>query len=415
MVSLYTFNSEDGLTTQEIINLTGKYIANTYNRFPIALVKGKGCRVWDADGKEYLDFVAGLAVCNLGHCHPKVVKAIQEQAEKLIHISNLYHIEPQAQLAELLCKNSFADKAFFCNSGAEANEAAIKLTRKYFKGKGENRFQIITMEKSFHGRTMATLAATGQKKFQQGFEPLLEKFIYVPFNDINAVANAITSQTAAVMIEPIQGEGGVNIPSENYLKELKTLCRKKGLLLIFDEVQVGMGRTGKLFAYEHYGVTPDIMTLAKGLAGGVAIGTMLATDEVAKSFVPGTHASTFGGNPLATAAGIAAIKAVLEEGMLKNCQRVGKYLLEKLNKLKAEYPFIKEVRGKGLIVGMELTIPGADIVKACMEKGLLINCTSDTILRFIPPLIATEKDVDEVMGILKKQLSVSSEQLSVKK
>ena len=415
MVSLYTFNSEDGLTTQEIINLTGKYIANTYNRFPIALVKGKGCRVWDADGKEYLDFVAGLAVCNLGHCHPKVVKAIQEQAEKLIHISNLYHIEPQAQLAELLCKNSFADKAFFCNSGAEANEAAIKLTRKYFKGKGENRFQIITMEKSFHGRTMATLAATGQKKFQQGFEPLLEKFIYVPFNDINAVANAITSQTAAVMIEPIQGEGGVNIPSENYLKELKTLCRKKGLLLIFDEVQVGMGRTGKLFAYEHYGVTPDIMTLAKGLAGGVAIGTMLATDEVAKSFVPGTHASTFGGNPLATAAGIAAIKAVLEEGMLKNCQRVGKYLLEKLNKLKAEYPFIKEVRGKGLIIGMELTIPGADIVKACMEKGLLINCTSDTILRFIPPLIATEKDVDEVMGILKKQLSVSSEQLSVKK
>ena len=403
------------MSTQKIINLTSKYIANTYDRFPIAITKGKGCRVWDADGKEYLDFVAGLAVCNLGHCHPKVVKAIQEQAEKLIHISNLYHIEPQAQLAELLCKNSFADKAFFCNSGAEANEAAIKLTRKYFKDKGENRFQIITMEKSFHGRTMATLAATGQKKFQQGFEPLLEKFIYVPFNDIKAVANAITPQTAAVMIEPIQGEGGVNIPSETYLKELKALCREKGLLLIFDEVQVGMGRTGKLFAYEHYGVTPDIVTLAKGLAGGVAIGSMLATDEVAKSFVPGTHASTFGGNPLATAAGIAAIKAVLEEGMLENCQRVGKYLLEKLNKLKAEYPFIKEVRGKGLIIGMELTIPGADIVRDCMEKGLLINCTSDTILRFIPPLIATEKDVDEMMGILKKQLSVSSEQLSVKK
>ena len=403
------------MSTQGIINLTSKYIANTYNRFPIAITKGKGCRVWDADGKEYLDFVAGLAVCNLGHCHPKVVKAIQEQAEKLIHISNLYHIEPQAQLAELLCKNSFADKAFFCNSGAEANEAAIKLTRKYFKDKGENRFQIITMEKSFHGRTMATLAATGQKKFQQGFEPLLEKFIYVPFNDIKAVANAITPQTAAVMIEPIQGEGGVNIPSETYLKELKVLCREKGLLLIFDEVQVGMGRTGKLFAYEHYGVTPDIMTLAKGLAGGVAIGSMLATDEVAKSFVPGTHASTFGGNPLATAAGIAAIKAVLEEGMLENCQTVGKYLLEKLNKLKTEYPFIKEVRGKGLIIGMELTIPGADIVRNCMEKGLLINCTSDTILRFIPPLVATEKDVDEMMGILKKQLSVSSEQLSVKK
>jgi len=397
------------LNTQEIINLTSKYVANTYNRFSIAITKGRGCKVWDADGKEYLDFVAGLAVCNLGHCHPKVVKAIQEQAGKLIHISNLYHIEPQAQLAELLCKNSFADKAFFCNSGAEANEAAIKLTRKYFKDKpvpagikqgGENKFQIITMEKSFHGRTMATLAATGQKKFQQGFEPLLEKFIYVSFNDVKAVANAITPQTAAVMVEPIQGEGGVNIPSDNYLNELKALCKEKGLLLIFDEVQVGMGRTGKLFAYEHYGVTPDIMTLAKGLAGGVAIGCMLATDEVAKSFVPGTHASTFGGNPLATAAGIAAIKAVLEQGMLENCQKVGRYLLEKLHKLKAEYPFIKEVRGKGLIIGMELTIPGADIVKACMNKGLLINCTSDTILRFIPPLVVTEKEVDEMMQIL---------------
>lgn len=382
----------------------------TYNRFPIAITKGKGCRVWDADGKEYLDFVAGLAVCNLGHCHPKIVKAIQGQADKLIHISNLYHIGPQAELAELLCKNSFADKAFFCNSGAEANEAAIKLTRKYFKDKGENRFQIITMEKSFHGRTMATLAATGQKKFQAGFEPLLEKFIYVPFNNVSAVANAITPQTAAVMVEPIQGEGGVNVPSDNYLKELKALCKEKGLLLIFDEVQVGMGRTGKLFAYEHYGVPPDIMTLAKGLAGGVAIGAMLATDEVAKSFVPGTHASTFGGNPLATAAGIAAIKAVLEEGILKNCQKVGEYLLEKLAVLKPEYPFIKEVRGKGLIIGMELSIPGAAIVKACMEKGLLINCTSDTILRFIPPLIVTEKDVDEMMEVLRKQLSAVSYQ-----
>ncbi|MBI5047938.1 MAG: acetylornithine transaminase [Deltaproteobacteria bacterium] len=398
------------MNTQEIINLTGKYIANTYNRFPIAITKGKGCKVWDADGKEYLDFVAGLAVCNLGHCHPKVVKAIQEQAEKLIHISNLYHIEPQARLAELLCKNSFAEKAFFCNSGAEANEAAIKLTRKYFKDKGESRFQIITMEKSFHGRTMATLAATGQKKFQQGFEPLLEKFIYVPFDDVDAVARAITTDTAAIMLEPIQGEGGVNIPSDNYLKDLKALCREKGLLLIFDEVQVGMGRTGKLFAYEHYDVAPDIMTLAKGLAGGVAIGAMLATDEVAKSFVPGTHASTFGGNPLAAAAGIAAIKAVLEEDMLENCRKVGKYLLEKLYTLKAEYPFIKEVRGKGLIIGMELTIPGAGIVKACMEKGLLINCTADKILRFIPPLIVMEKDVDEMIGILRKQLSAVSYQ-----
>lgn len=387
------------MNTQEIINLTAKYTANTYSRFPIAIIRGKGCRVWDADGKGYLDFVAGLAVCNLGHCHPRVVKAIQEQAEKLLHISNLYHIEPQSQIAELLCKNSFADKVFFCNSGAEANEAAIKLARKYFKDKGENKFQIITMEKSFHGRTMATLAATGQKKFQIGFEPLLERFMYVPFNDVKATAAAITQKTCAVMVEPIQGEGGVNIPSAKYLNDLKVLCKDKGILLIFDEVQVGMGRTGRLFAYENYGVTPDIMTLAKGLAGGMAIGAMLAIDEVAKSFVPGTHASTFGGNPLAAAAGIAAIKAVLEEGILQNCQRVGQYLLEKLNKLKAKYPFIKEVRGKGLIIGMELDIAGKDIVSKCLENGLLINCTADKILRFIPPLVVTKDEVDEMLDI----------------
>jgi len=392
------------VSSKALIELSNKYITNTYSRFPIVITKGKGCKVWDVDGKEYLDFVAGIAVCNLGHCHPKVVKAIQEQAERLIHISNLYYIEPQARLAELLCKNSFAQKAFFCNSGAEANEAAIKLIRRYFKDKNEDKFQIITMEQSFHGRTMATLAATGQRKFQQGFEPLLEKFIYVPFDNVGAVADAITSQTAAVMVEPIQGEGGVNIPSDNYLKELKALCKGKGLLLIFDEVQVGMGRTGKLFAYEHYDVTPDIMTLAKGLAGGVAIGAMLATDEVAKSFVPGTHASTFGGNPLATVAGIAALKAVLEEGMLENCRKVGNYLIKRLEGLKAKYSFIKEVRGKGLIIGMELNVSGADIVKGCMEKGVLINCTSDKILRFIPPLVVTENEVDEMMGILEEVL-----------
>ncbi len=392
------------MSSKALIELSNKYITNTYSRFPIVITKGKGCKVWDVDGKEYLDFVAGIAVCNLGHCHPKVVKAIQEQAERLIHISNLYYIEPQARLAELLCKNSFAQKAFFCNSGAEANEAAIKLIRRYFKDKNEDKFQIITMEQSFHGRTMATLAATGQRKFQQGFEPLLEKFIYVPFDNVGAVADAITSQTAAVMVEPIQGEGGVNIPSDNYLKELKALCKGKGLLLIFDEVQVGMGRTGKLFAYEHYDVTPDIMTLAKGLAGGVAIGAMLATDEVAKSFVPGTHASTFGGNPLATVAGIAALKAVLEEGMLENCRKVGNYLIKRLEGLKAKYSFIKEVRGKGLIIGMELNVSGADIVKGCMEKGVLINCTSDKILRFIPPLVVTENEVDEMMGILEEVL-----------
>ncbi|TAN61199.1 acetylornithine transaminase [bacterium] len=385
------------------MELTSKHVMNTYGRFPLALVKGSGREVWDADGRRYLDFTAGLAVCNLGHCHPAVVKAVQLQAEKLIHISNLYHIEPQARFAELLTANSFADKAFFCNSGAEANEAAIKLARKYFSLKGEGRFQIITMEKSFHGRTFAALAATGQKKFHLGFEPLLEKFTYVPFNDIGAVEKAVNANTAAVMLEPLQGEGGVNVPSGDYLKRLKELCVKSGILLILDEVQTGMGRTGKLFAHEHYGVTPDIMTLAKGLAGGVAMGAMVATDEVARAFTPGTHASTFGGNPLAASAAVAAMKTTLETGVLENCRKMGEYLFQGLEGLKAKHKFIKEVRGKGLIIGVELEegVKGSEIVKACLEKGLLINCVGDTTLRFIPALTVTKEEVDEMMGILK--------------
>lgn len=390
------------MTNADIIGLTSKHVANTYGRFPIAIVRGKGTRVWDADGREYLDFVSGLAVCNLGHCHPKVVAAIKEQAETLIHVSNLYHIQTQSELARLLTANSFGDRVFFCNSGAEANEAAIKLARKYFSNKGEHRYQVLTMEQSFHGRTMAALAATGQKKYQAGFEPLLEKFVHVPFNDIEAVKSAMTASTAAVMIEPIQGEGGVNVPSVRYMKELREVCTKAGALLMFDEVQVGVGRTGTLFAYENYGVAPDIMTLAKGLAGGVAIGAMIATEDVASAFVPGTHASTFGGNPLATAAGIAALKAVLEDGVLENCKKVGAYLETQLNRLKGKYPFIKEVRGKGLILGMELAegIKGTDIVKECLGKGLLLNCVGDKVLRFIPALIVTEKEVDEMLSTL---------------
>ncbi len=373
---------------------------NTYNRFPVAIVRGEGRRVWDADGKRYLDFTSGLAVCNLGHAHPNVVNALKAQAEKLIHISNLYHIGPQAEFAKLLTENSFADKVFFCNSGAEANEAAIKLVRKHFSRRGEDRFQIITMEKSFHGRTFGALAATGQKKFQAGFEPLLEKFTYVPFNDAESLRRAVNGKTAAVMVEPIQGEGGVNVPSEGYLKELREVSKKAGVLLIFDEVQVGFGRTGKLFAYEHYGISPDIMTLAKGLAGGVAIGAMLATDEAASAFTPGAHASTFGGNPLATSAGIAALKTILEEGILDNCRASGDYLVKKLDELKKVFPFIKEVRGKGLIIGMELTLPSGDIVKECLARGLLMNCVGEKILRFIPALTVTKEEVDEMIGIL---------------
>ncbi|MDO8426121.1 MAG: aminotransferase class III-fold pyridoxal phosphate-dependent enzyme, partial [Deltaproteobacteria bacterium] len=291
----------------------------------------------------------------------------------------------------------------FCNSGAEANEAAIKLARKYFSVKGESRFQIITMEKSFHGRTLAALAATGQKKFQAGFEPLLEKFTYVPFDDVASLQKAVNSQTAAVMIEPIQGEGGVNVPSDDYLKGVREVCKGAGALLIYDEVQVGMGRTGTLFAYENYGVAPDIMTLAKGLAGGVAIGAMLATDEVASAFTPGSHASTFGGNPLATAAGMATIKTMLNEGVLDNCKKSGEYLFKKLLELKAKHPFIKEVRGKGLIIGMELEegIKCGDIVKEGLNRGLLLNCVGDKTLRFIPALTVTLGEIDEMLGILK--------------
>lgn len=397
-----------GHSNRSIIELTDLNVASTYKRFPIALVRGEGEWLWDADGKKYLDFVSGLAVCNLGHCHPKVVEAITEQAKKLIHVSNLFYIDPQAELAQLLTENSFADRVFFCNSGAEANEAAIKLARKYFSDKGEQRFRIISMEKSFHGRTMAAMAATGQKKIREGFEPLLEKFSYVPFNDLDAVKALINDETAAVMVEPIQGEGGVNLPREGFLPALKDLCVDAGALLIFDEVQVGMGRTGRLFAYEHYCVTPHIMTLAKGLGGGTAIGAMLATELVAGAFTPGSHASTFGGNPLATAAGVAAMRVTLNDGVLDNCSSVGSYLKGELEALKKEFRFIKEVRGQGLIVAMELA-PGSgagarDVVDGCLQNGLLINATSDTVLRFLPPLIITESEVDEMVVILKQVL-----------
>jgi len=369
------------------------------------MVRGKGTRVWDASGREYLDFTSGIAVCNLGHCHPAVVKAIQAQAARLIHISNLYHIGPQAELAKVLTDNSFADKVFFCNSGAEANEAGIKLARKFFADKNERRHKILTMEKSFHGRTFATLSATGQDKVRKGFEPFLEKFTYLPFNDLGAVEAAIDSDTAAVMVEPIQGEGGVNVPDLGYLKGLKAICEKSGALLIFDEVQVGVGRTGKLFAYEHFGAAPHIMTLAKALGGGMAIGAMLVDDSVAGAFGPGSHASTFGGNPLATAAGVATLKTILNEGVLENCVNMGEYILKILQGLKEKFGFIKNVRGKGLIIGMEVDAPVADIVGRCLAEGLLVIGAGDNVLRLLPPLTVTEAEADEMAGILSKVLA----------
>ncbi len=387
---------------------------HTYNRFPVVLRKGRGIRVWSADGKEYLDFVGGVAANVLGHCHPKVVVAIQKQAQRLIHVSNFYHIEPQIKLAKLLVTNSFADKVFFCNSGAEANEAAIKLARKYAKEShvqhhNQDRFEIITAINSFHGRTLAAVTATGQEKFQRGFEPLVPGFKYVPFNDFNALEAAITKSTCAVLLEPIQGEGGVKIPADDYLRKVRALCDKHEILLMLDEVQTGIGRTGKLFAYEHYGITPDIMTLAKGLGGGVPIGAMLATEKVASGFKPGNHASTFGGNPLVCAAAIATLETILEDGfILDHCNRMGGYFIERLEQLKEYCEQVVAIRGKGLLIAMELTRDGMPIVKACLERGILINCTGGgNVLRFMPPLTVEEKDIDHLVEALDELLGKS--------
>jgi len=390
------------MTSQQWIERSDKVIMKTYGRYPIVPVRGEGCRLWDADGNEYLDFLAGVAVNNLGHCHPKVVKAIQDQAATLIHCSNYYQIPQQIELAELLCSHSFADKAFFCNSGAEANEAAIKLARKYSREKHNNpeRYGIITAAESFHGRTMATVSATGQEKVQRFFDPLLHGFSHVPFNDLGALEAAVTSQTCAIMLEPIQGEGGINIPSVAYMQGVRELCDRHQLLMILDEVQVGMGRTGKLFAHEHFDVTPDVMTLAKALAGGAPIGTMLAKDEFAATFTPGTHGSTFGGNPLVTAAAIAALRAILEEGLLNRAEEMGEYLHGELEKLGANFPFVKEVRGIGLMIGMSLSIPGGEIVKKGHSRGLLLNVTHDTVLRFVPPLTVSKQEVNKMIQIL---------------
>lgn len=384
-----------------IMEKADRVIFDTYKRFPVVFTRGGGCTLEDTEGRTYTDFVAGIAVCNLGHAHEGVAEAVSAQARRLVHVSNLYYTEPQTELAAWLVERSFADRVFFCNSGAEANEAAIKLARKYYKDRGEtHRYRIITMDGSFHGRTMATLAATGQDKIKKGFDPLLEGFDIVPFNDLQAVRDAVTPETCAVMLEPIQGEGGVRCPGESYLKGLRELCDEQGLLLVFDEIQTGMGRTGKLFAYEHFGLHPDIMTLAKAIANGLPMGAMLATEAIASAFGPGAHASTFGGTPLVAAAAMAVAK-VLEDGVvLENCRRVGAYFKEKLLTLRSKYDVIQEVRGKGLLVGMDLTIDGGEIVNACMKRGFLVNCAQGHILRFIPPLIVTEADIDRLVACL---------------
>ena len=390
-------------SNQELIKLTNKYVAKNYGRYPIGLVRGKGMVVWDASGKKYIDFVAGLAVDNLGHCPPTVVNAIRKQAGKLLHVSNLYHIEPQSQLAAELTRLTFANKFFFCNSGTEANEAAIKLARRWFYDNGQpKRFEIITMNDSFHGRTMASLSATAQKKIHAGFKPLLPGFKYVPFNDITALKKALTKKTCGVLIEPIQGEGGVNPAQKTYLKTLRRICNEKGILLIFDEIQTGFGRTGPLFAYERYKIKPDIITLAKALGGGIAIGAMGSTNKIIQSFSPGTHGATFGGNPLACAASLASLKTLTKKGFLQRASSQGDYFLKQLNYLKENFSIIREVRGAGLMLAIELNQPGAKIVTDCMKEGLLINCIQQNTIRFLPPLIITRKEIDLLIKTLSK-------------
>jgi len=389
------------MNSAETMQIADQVIAATYKRFPVVFSKGKGVTLWNPEGDAFKDFVAGIAVCNLGHAHPGIARAVAQQAEQLLHVSNLYYSLPQTQLASWLVKNSLADRVFFCNSGAEANEAAIKLSRKYFKDQGQaERFKIITMERSFHGRTMAALSATGQDKIKKGFDPVLDGFDFVPFNDIEALKAKIGPDTAAIMLEPIQGEGGVRCPAPGYLEAVRNLCNETGVLMVFDEVQTGMGRTGKLFAYEHYNVTPDIMTLAKALGNGLPIGAMLAREDVASSFGAGAHATTFGGTPIVTAAALEVVTFMEREGIVGKCRVVGNYFKDKLKELTGKHAMIEDVRGKGLLLGMRLNGDGDAIVLKCMEKGFLINCIQGNILRFVPPLIIEEKEIDALVACL---------------
>jgi acetylornithine aminotransferase/acetylornithine/N-succinyldiaminopimelate aminotransferase len=388
--------------TKELIQWSDKYLMTTAKRYPLALVRGEGVRVWDSNGKEYLDFTGGIAVTALGHSHPKVVGTMREQAATLLHVSNLFHIPQQVHLAKLLCEHSFADRVFFSNSGAEANETAIKLARKWAKEHGaSDRGDIISMRGGFHGRTLATVTATAQEKYHHGFEPLPTGFKYVPFNDLRAVERAIDSRTAAVLVEPIQGEGGVNVPDDGYLPGLRKLCDEAGILLMFDEIQTGMGRTGKLWAYEHAGVTPDVMTLAKALANGVPIGAALATEDVASVFTPGTHGSTFGGNPLATAVGLTVFTTLVEERLADRAAQMGRVLREGLLAVQSKNgSIVKEVRGRGLLIGVDLAVPVGDVVGACRERGLLALTAGDNALRLAPPLIVDERAIEQAIGII---------------
>ncbi|MBN1870525.1 MAG: aspartate aminotransferase family protein [Candidatus Omnitrophica bacterium] len=384
----------------EILKSYDKYILSTYARTPGVFVKGKGMELIDMDGKKYLDFFPGWGVNNVGHCHPKVMAAVRDQISKLIHIPNNFYHPNQAKLAKEIIRCSFPGKVFFCNSGTEACEAAIKFSRMY--GKNSGRFEIITMKNSFHGRTLGSLAATGQKKYQEGFGPLPEGFPCVPFNDLNALNAAINDKTVAIMLEPVQGEGGVNVADKNYVIQIRELCDQKDLLMIFDEVQTGMGRTGTMFAFEHYNIRPDLMFLAKALGGGLPIGALVVKESIASTFQPGMHASTFGGSPLVCKAALGTFKAIASNHMLKNAKAMGSYILDELKKLKNKYYCIEDVRGLGLMIGIELNIEGKGITEDCFENGLIINCTQGNVLRLMPALTVTRKQAKKALLILEK-------------
>jgi len=388
--------------SQELVQ---KYMMNFISRIPITFVKGKGMRLWDENGKEYLDFVGGWAADSLGHCPPILAKALREQSRTLVHVSNAYYNVPLGKLAELLVKNSCFDRVFFANSGAEANEGVVKLAKRWGALKLNGAYEIITTYNSFHGRTLAMVAATGQAKMQKPYVPLTQGFINVEYNNIEAIKNVTTEKTCAVMIEPIQGEGGVNIPSLDYLKRLRQFCDEKGLLLIYDEVQTGMGRLGKLFGYQVFGVEPDVITLAKGVAGGMAIGVIMAKEK-ASVFVPGDHGTTYGGNPLSCAAGYAVTRYIIEKDVPGNAAKMGRYLLTRLNEMKANHSSIADVRGVGLLIAIEFKedIAG-DVMKTCLERGFMINLIKPNTLRVIPPLIIKKAEVDEGLGVLAEVLA----------
>jgi len=399
-------NLLDQKLKDEVIAEHQKYVMNTYFRIPLVLVKGQGSFVWDNYGDRYLDFWPGWAVNSLGHCHPRVVAAVKKQVDILIHVSNYLYHPLQGELAQLLVEASFPGKVFFCNSGAEAVEGAIKLARKYARTiLKKDGYEIITAFNSFHGRTLGALTATGQFKYQQDFHPLVPGFKYVPFNDLKTLEEAVGEKTCAVLLEPIQGEGGVNVASPEYFRGVRELCSRHNVLLILDEVQTGLGRTGKMFAYQHYGIGADVITLAKGLGGGVPIGAVIARSGVAEALIPGNHASTFGGNPLACAAGIAVLETIKQQDVLKNVNQQSEYFFSRLEGLRSRFPFLREIRGEGLLLGVELDFPGKEIVEQCRQRKLLINCTAEKVLRMAPSLLVTSQEIDMAVEVLEAVFS----------